>query len=1514
MDPTMADQELSIITPSIASSASITTIGKSWGAVGATGAASFELPLPLSAGRGWDPQLSLTYSSQAGNGPFGVGWNLGIGQISRRTQKGVPRYSDLDEIIGDDGEVWHPELNSDGTPKSRPEDSYNAISVGAHHVVRFWPRVESDFTLRERWQPVTADGKPEGPPFWLIHGADGSLQVYGKTSASRRADPDDPLRVGSWLLCESMNPQGEHICFDYLADDQDPDPTHDYRAQRYLRAIFYGNVTASQHLYSWTVEDPAELDWHFHLLFDYGERTRSLTEAPVYGGDSLAVWDKRRDPFSTFGQGFELGTRRLCRQILMFHNFSRPAGEDPLLVRRLLLEYPSPADPWTYNRITAAHYQAFDASGALETTPPVEFDYSPFEINKTPSQMFAEDTMPGLEDGQFYQCVDLYGEGVPGFLCRYDQCWYYREPLRATSGSDAITYASWTELEQIPVARHDAAQQFLLDLTGNGRLDWIAALPGSSGYRTLNADRSWAPFIAFTGMPLEFFHTLSQLGDLGGNGLNSLAMIGPRAVRLYANQREQGFSGAEDVPRKDDEDSLPLFGNAPTELVFLGNMLGSDMSELCRIRYNEIKCWPNLGHGKFGEGRVISALPFRYDQFNAEHIRIADIDGSGAPALLCLKPSGFEIYLNRGGNGLEQTPVFVPWPEGVSYDRLCQVSFADLQGLGCASLILTVPHMNPEHWRYDFVAAKPYLLTATNNNMGCATQVVYRSSAQEWLDEKQQWLTDHPDETPVCHLPFALQVVARQRQLDEITGNCLTQSCFYREGVYDSIEREFRGFGYREQTDSESATGDDELGFTAPVRVCTWYLTGQAMDRPRHGYFDGDSGAVDLRPTVFSRYHDSDECDEPVTPDDEDVRYKIARALVGAVARIETWTATDEPANARLYAVEEFRYLVRDVRPANLREPASVLLVQTLEKISYQYDGFIDDPLCRHEVLLASSEYGHATHSLTISYARRRLPGDPPPFSDPDEQQWWRDAHDMAQRFFYLNETRARAIDLKDCQQWRLGLPSQQRSNALMLPKGDLPSGLNPQQMTWDLLKEHVRSPEWNALRVLTGQTVQRYINKEDGSLLPDGSAQFEALKGPLEMASFDKTALAAYDILPPPFDILQELANIGYTLMALLFEDTAVNADAESLWSAHYNYAKYADAKGFFRVLEYRETLSHGWTKAQYDEYHLLIISVELPDGCITRCEYDYCALAPWCIIDANENIQEALYEPSGQPLATSFHGTENGIAAGFRPLSEYLRPADPRPDAAIADPQAAVQKAASTLRKDLFSWMGQLPAAVNATPQLLEQWLASGDVLPSLHIRASARRRLAQLTSPTPAEQALRELISTVARKPVHSVALSADRYPNDPIAALVQIIISYVDGFGRALQTLQRVEPGIACAVAADGSLIVDRGQLREEHADPRWRVSARVEYNNKGLAVRQFRPFFADTHGYVNDQSLRRYGYFDQLFYDPLGRLVKLINAKGYFSRETYHPWYQASEDFNDTDESAVPESTSPWTLH
>lgn len=1490
----MADQELSIVTPSIAKSSTIATIGKSWGSVGQTGAASFELPIPLSAGRGYAPQMSLGYSSQDGNGPFGFGWSLGVSQISRRTDKGVPRYTEHDEIVGADGEVWMPELEADRSIKSRLESTYDGVVIGPHNVVRYWPKVESDFALHELWQPTTGQA-----PFWLVHGSDGSLLIYGKTPASRRAsaDPDNPLRISAWLLCESMNPHGEHIAYVYKADDQSPDSVIDYGIQRYLERVCYGNFTASKDLYAWTVDNLADLDWHFQLLFDYGERTTSLTEVPAYDGATLQPWPVRADPFSTYGQGFEVRTRRLCRQMLMFHHFPPSQGDQPVLVRRLLLEHSDATPHWPLSQISAAHYQAFDASGMVENTPPVEFEYSAFEINQIPTRLFETDHQPGIEDGRFYQCVDLYGEGVPGFLFRYDKCWYYREPLRAEAGGDAIGYGPWTALDLIPVAdRNRPVQQLLTDLTGDGRLDWVTAEPGRAGFRTLEATGKFANYLTFNAFPLEFFHTLSTLGDLSGDGLNSIAMIGPKSVRLYANRREQGFATAEEVAHEPANDRLPLFSNTATELVLLGNLLGSDMPELCRIRHNEIRCWPNLGHGRFGEGRKISDLPFAYEQFDSSRVRLADLDGSGASALIYLKSDVFEIYLNRGGNGLEQTPISVPWPEGVRYDRLCQVNFADLQGLGCASLILTVTHMKPQHWRYDFVAAKPYLLTASNNNMGCSTSVVYRSSAQEWLDEKQQLIA--LKRPAVSHLPFPVTVVKKQQQRDEITGNCLTQSFTWCEGVYDSNARKFGGFGCLKQTDSESATGDDAVGFSQPVQVRTYFLSALSMDRSRDFYFDGDKEAVALGKTLFSLSPADGEFDQPIEPHNDDTRYQIARALAGSVARVETYALADvDKPGAIPYAVQELRYLVREIRRKD-QYASAVLLPMTLETINYQYDRFMNDPLCSHEVNLRCNEFGSPTQALQVSYARRLAATDTPPFIDPDEQQWWRDAHDEAQQSFYLSETRAQTINLTtDFQKWRLGLPYLQRGNALVLPKGTLPTGLTPAQVSFEQLALHQDSSHWNTARLLTNQSVQRYMST-DGAALADGVAEFEALAGPLELAQLDKTALDAYSVLPPPFNIHTELMKIGYTPMPFLFEAPSPFDAEPALYSAHFGFAEYAGLDKFYKVRSYRETPSHGHTKAQYDDYNLAITSVVLPDGCTTRIVYDYHALQPQKIIDANENTQEAIYEPSGQPLATSFYGTENGEWAGFCPLSEYKRPEDLRPDLAIADPEGAVQKAASTLRKDLFSWMGQIPLSDSSS----SEWIASGYLLPSGHIRASARQRLARRSTLTAAEQALLEAITSAWREPVHSVVLSADRYPYDEVKAQIQIIKACVDGFGRALQTQQLVDPGMAYKVV-DGALVIEDGKYVEVYADPRWRISARVEYNNKGLAVREYRPLFVDTHGYVNDESLHELGYFDQLCYDPLGRMIKLINAKGDFSCKIYHPWYQTSLDFNDTAEAA-----------
>src|SRR5262249_14213749 len=73
-------------------------IGEKFAANPVTGTASCTIPIATSLGRSnFGPQLSLSYDSGTGNGPFGFGWNLSISAVTRKTDKGLPQYDDAEE-------------------------------------------------------------------------------------------------------------------------------------------------------------------------------------------------------------------------------------------------------------------------------------------------------------------------------------------------------------------------------------------------------------------------------------------------------------------------------------------------------------------------------------------------------------------------------------------------------------------------------------------------------------------------------------------------------------------------------------------------------------------------------------------------------------------------------------------------------------------------------------------------------------------------------------------------------------------------------------------------------------------------------------------------------------------------------------------------------------------------------------------------------------------------------------------------------------------------------------------------------------------------------------------------------------------------------------------------------------------------------------------------------------------------------------------------------------------------
>jgi hypothetical protein len=92
------DQEFRVTAPQLnlpKGGGAIRGIGEKFAANPVTGTGSLTVPIYTSTGRsGFGPQLSLSYDSGSGNGPFGFGWSLGLPAITRKTDKGLPQYAD----------------------------------------------------------------------------------------------------------------------------------------------------------------------------------------------------------------------------------------------------------------------------------------------------------------------------------------------------------------------------------------------------------------------------------------------------------------------------------------------------------------------------------------------------------------------------------------------------------------------------------------------------------------------------------------------------------------------------------------------------------------------------------------------------------------------------------------------------------------------------------------------------------------------------------------------------------------------------------------------------------------------------------------------------------------------------------------------------------------------------------------------------------------------------------------------------------------------------------------------------------------------------------------------------------------------------------------------------------------------------------------------------------------------------------------------------------------------------
>jgi hypothetical protein len=180
---------------------SLQGIGETFAPNMQTGTGNFTVPLALPSGRnGFQPKLSLTYSTGNGNAEFGLGWNLSVPGVARKTSKGIPVYDDGADVF----------------ILSGAEDLVPVSSAGSS--VRYRPRTEGIFALIEHHRTNEEN-------YWKVQSKDGLISYYGTPRpANAPADwqdpaaltsPTDPKKVAAWKLSESRDAFGNRILYDY---------------------------------------------------------------------------------------------------------------------------------------------------------------------------------------------------------------------------------------------------------------------------------------------------------------------------------------------------------------------------------------------------------------------------------------------------------------------------------------------------------------------------------------------------------------------------------------------------------------------------------------------------------------------------------------------------------------------------------------------------------------------------------------------------------------------------------------------------------------------------------------------------------------------------------------------------------------------------------------------------------------------------------------------------------------------------------------------------------------------------------------------------------------------------------------------------------------------------------------------------------------------------------------------------------------------------------------------------
>ncbi|SLK00925.1 SpvB/TcaC N-terminal domain-containing protein [Arthrobacter sp. P2b] len=1518
-------------------------MGEKFAANPVSGTGSMTVPFPMPPGRaGFAPQLSLSYDSGAGNGPFGFGWSLSLPSVRRKTDRGLPQYDDVaesDVYVLSGAEDLVPVLEADG---SRSKDDVSANGFTIH---RYRPRIEGLFARIERWT-----NRATQEIHWRSISRDNVTSVYGRDNNSRIFDPSGPdpahpTRIFSWLICESYDDRGNAILYEYASEnDVGIDRTlanernRTRTANRYLKRVKYGNRVSRL-----VQPDLSLANWLFEVVFDYDEG--HYQEVPLAQPEDTqhqhvraawktdGIWTVRPDAFSSHRAGFEIRIYRRCRRVLMFHRFPElnqdrvgELGDEPYLVRTVEFSYKdldysitppieielghqgstrfaSFIQSITQSGFTRDDGQAVDDRGEVKyiaylrrALPPLEFEYSKVKIQDEVLHLsaVAEDVPAGV-DGSTYKWVDLEGEGASGILTEQAGTWFYKPNL----GEGRFGPLQVVRTKPALSAMATGATQ-LLDLSGDGQLDVVSFDGPTPGFYERTQDKSWETFRTFRKLPnIRWSDPNVRFIDLDGDGHSDVIITEDNVFTWYSSIGEDGFSLARKVHQPRDEERGPrLVLSDQTQSVYLADLCGDGLTDLVRIRNGEVCYWPNLGYGRFGAKINMDNAPWfdNPDQFEQRRIRLADIDGSGTTDVIYLHRDGVCIYFNQSGNRLSNPRKLPTFPR---IDNLSSVSTADLLGNGTACLVWSSPlpadSARPIRYINLMGGQKPHLLVRSTNNLGAETEVDYVASTKFYFEDRdagKPWIT---------RLPFPVHVVGRVTTLDRISGNRFVSSYTYHHGHFDGVEREFRGFGMVEQRDSEElaafaagapagTTNVDAASHVPPVLTKTWFHTGKYIARDHVSDFfagllnDTDVGEYYREPGLTDDQARERLLPDTVLPDGltlEEER-EACRALKGMMLRQEVYaldaTGTSSPEVKK-----------RAATPYTVVEQN--FTIQRLQpRLNNRHAVFFAHPrevLSNHlERNPADSRIGH-TLMLDVDPFGNVLKslavayGRRNPSTDPALTA--EDKAKQSQPLITFTENSYTQNEIAPAVlatgHHRVPIPAEARSYEL--------TGFTPEKGARFSFAEWSRSDfALLASALEIPYEVQANVTKMQRRLIEDVRTLYRkddmSTLSPLGKVESQALPGEAYTLALTP------------SLLAQVFmrkqagqPDEALLADPSALLE------KKGNDEGGYVLWDGNWWVPSG--KVFFDQ------AANTSNPAITAANEVGTARAhffvPRKVEDAFGNTTAIDYDDHDLLVMHTTDPLGNSVAA----TNDYrvLQPrevTDPNGNRSGSSFDALGMVVATAVMGKQGEPLGDLLEGHTADPTLFELRAFTADP------QSRAASLLGKATT-----RIIYDLdrYKRAAQPPfVATLARETHFEPGRDGQTKMQLTFTFSDGFGREIQRKIQAEPGIArkrqnAVPLPSGDIGPGKLEPGVANAPQRWVGSGRTVFNNKGKPVKQYEPFFSATHLHESEREVTDTGVSPVLFYDPVERVIATLHPNHTYEKVIFDSWTQTIFDVNDT---------------